>query len=284
VNQTWSVEMFVYLATALSALLLLPKSANWRLRLAIGTIGMQALAQSVSQMRINHPFWQSRLGTVAGTVELFGGALALTTIYLLKRENVARKSTDARLRLSESNERPLHAPPPPSPSSLRKLMDAQTAADSPMNGTQPSHPKALEEQAAVGDAQANSHGSYHPKRLRKTRRFPVSLLSRVTRLDGEKIVIDCEIVDLSQGGARLCSAQQIPAGALLKIEFRDCLFLGEVCRCEEIEGIYFAGVRFEHMIDLAQLARILREIGFEQRVASGSARLGTATPMQSKAG
>lgn len=283
-SQTWTVEMFVYLATALSALLLLPRSANWRLRLVIGTIGMQALAQCMIQMRVNHPFWQSRLGTAAGLVELLGGALALTALYLLKRENVERKSTDARLRLSESNERPLHDPLPPSPSSLRKLMDAQTAANTPLNGSQPSHPKALEEQTAAGDPQANSHGSNHPKRLRKTRRFPVSLLSRVTRLDGEKIVIDCEIVDISQGGARLCLAQQIPAGALLKIEFRGCLFLGEVCRCEEIEGIYFAGVRFEHMIDLAQLARILREIGFEQRVASGSARPGMATPFQTKAG
>lgn len=253
-NQTWTVETFVYLTTALCALLLLPRSANWRLRLIIGTIGLQGLSHAVTQMRLNHPFWQSRLGTITGVVEMFAGALALTAIYLLKKENVARKSTDARLRLSEADEKTL---PQPAAKQDGAISGARLVADAREGISQ-----------IPRSSSSPSHSGPHRK-LRQSRRFSVSLSAQVTRLDGEGGEFGCEVADISRGGLRLRMTEFIPPGGLVKIEFRDVLYLGEVCRCDEVEGHYEAGVKFEHLLNLASLAKLLREIGFEAKDAAG---------------
>jgi peptidoglycan/LPS O-acetylase OafA/YrhL len=127
-QEVLSVELTVYLITALCAMLLLPKSSNWRFRLLIGTIGLQSLAHAASELRKHHPFWQSRLGHMTGVIEMFGGALALTVIYLLKHENRDRRSTDARLRLSEAVQ------PPYARGANSKPPDAGT---NPMPGKEP---------------------------------------------------------------------------------------------------------------------------------------------------
>lgn len=268
-NQTWTIELFVYLTTALSALLLLPRCANWRLRLIVGTIGMQALAQSVTELKLNHPFWQSRLGSLAGVIEMFGGALALTAIYLLRRENRERKSTDARLRLSEAAEGtpnlgqhlnhngvgPEVAPPLDPSAIVRDAAAGITALNAAVSVSD----------SLVPQAQTPSPDSEPPQKRRKTRRFPISSLAIIARLDEPKHVMEGEIEDISQGGARLCLPEFVPPGGLVKVEFRNQMFLGEIRSCEEWKGRYVAGVQFEHMVNLGQLSRILREIGIERR-------------------
>jgi PilZ domain-containing protein len=253
-NQTWTIELFVYLTTALSALLLLPRCANWRSCLIVGTIGMQALAQSVMELKLNYPFWQSRLGSLAGVLEMFGGALALTAIHLLRKENEERKSIDGRVRLSQAVEsipnlgqqraRPA-APPPVEPGAI--VRDASASI------------------AALDASVSERDRSVPPHEQRKARPLPVSLLAKIARLDGPKGVMEGEIEDISQGGARLCLPEFVPPGGLLKVEFRNRMSLGEVRSCEELQGRYVAGVQFEHMVDLTELSRILREIGLETR-------------------
>lgn len=266
-NQTWTIELFVYLATALSALLLLPRSANWRLRLVVGTIGMQALAQAMGEMKVNHPFWQSRLGTLAGSVELLGGAFALTAIYLLKKENRERKSTDARLRLSEATE---HLSGLQGPS---KSSDSQPASNPPNDvdkNTVAASTSVAALEASVAAHSSPAHGDRLPKSGvhpsdadRKVRRFPISSTAKVTLLEDQHPILDAKLEDISQGGTRVWLLEPIQPGTLLKIEFREYLFLGEVRSCGEVEGRFVVGVHFCHMLDLANLSRILREIGVE---------------------
>jgi hypothetical protein len=273
-NQTWTFELFVYLATALSALLLLPRCVNWRLRLVVGTIGMQALAQSLGELRLHHPFWQTRLGSVAGITEMFAGALALTAIYLLRRENKERKSTDARLRLSEAAEG--------IPARGQSLSDIGAG---PRVASPVSRDSIIPDTAAgivALDAAVSDSGSLVPQALapnpdsepsqkrRRTRRFPISLLAKIARLDGPKGVMEGEIGDISQGGARLRLPEFVPPGGLVKVEFRNRMFLGEVRSCEESQGCFIAGVQFEHMVDLTELSRILREIGIEAQGTGAS--------------
>ncbi|MEP7365670.1 MAG: PilZ domain-containing protein [Acidobacteriota bacterium] len=234
-NQIWTVEMFIHLTTVLCALLLLPRSANWRLRLVIGAIGLQALAQCMTQLQINHPYWQSRLGVITGNIEMLCGALALTAIYLLKQENSERKSTDARLRLSEAVE------------AVPELSGIGMA-----NGLA----------AATGEVTESLEPG--PKQ-RKARRFAVSVLAQITQLDGDMLSYECEIGDISQGGVRVAMPVHIPPGSPVKMEFREFLFLGEVRWEEESDGIFFAGIQFERAIDLTNFSKLLRDIGLEKK-------------------
>lgn len=257
-HQTWTVELFVYLTTALSALLLLPRCANWRLRLIVGTIGLQCLAQSVTQLKLNHPFWQTRLASTAGVVELVGGALALTAIYLLRHENAARKSTEARLRLSEAAE---------------GLPALARALGNNAVGLQPQDESRDQSLLELGGGETEA-AEIDPRDLRNSRRFPVSLVGKLTRMGADEKTLYCEVADISRGGACLSLPEFIPPGALVKIEFQYQMYLGEICRTQQVGGQFISGVKFEHMIDLGELSRILRVAGFEakeapSRVSSG---------------
>ena len=252
-HQTWTVELFVYLATALSALLLLPRCANWRLRLIVGTIGLQGLAQSVTQLKLNHPFWQTRLANTAGLVELLGSALALTAIYLLRHENAARKSTEARLRLSEAAE------------SIPPLAQALEKYATRLQPQSESSGQSLLELGGETEA-----AEIDPRNLRSSRRFPVSIFAKLTRLEGAKQIFDCEVADISRGGVCLSLPEFISPGTLVKIEFQYRMYLGEVCRTQEVGGQFISGIKFERMIDLTELSRILRVAGFEAKEATPS--------------
>jgi hypothetical protein len=217
-----TVEPTVYLITAFCALLLLPKSSNWRFRFLIGTIGLQSLANAASELRNHHPFWQSQLGHITGVVELFGGALALTAIYLLKRENRDRHSTDARLRLSEAVQ-------PPEVRIARAKLPAAPWKE-----------------------------SIKYFRLRRDRRYPLSGEVEVTVLGDQGFQCSGECVDISRGGARFLVPDAIREGALVKVEFGDCLFLGQVRYCETGDQDFCVGVQFEESLDLRRFAEILR--------------------------
>lgn len=252
-HETWTVELFVYLAATLSAVLLLPRCVNWRLRLIVGIIGLQGLAQALSDLKLHHPFWQTRLASTAGIVELFGGALALTAIHLLRRENAARKSTEARLRLSEAAEGV-----PVFRSALQNgdgTIPPQTAG----SGTEP-----------AANADTWPSGPEPPRKLRRDRRFPVSVHATFTMLDGDRQVLVCRVADISQGGASLCLPELVPPGRLVKVEFQHHMYLGEVCWVQEVGELFITGVRFEQTLDLNELSRILREAGYEAREAGVS--------------
>lgn len=254
VIQTLSVELFVYLITALCALLLLPRSSNWRLRLLIGTTGLQALAHAASELRAHHPFWNERLSHLTGVLEMFGGALALTAIYLLKRENRDRKSMDAQLRLSE-------AAVPPAPAPAEESLLARLPREAP---AEPREPLAvdldddydLEELDGKPWSDSIRYGA-----KRRDRRFPASGEIEVTLLGSTRTAFRGQLADISQGGARLFSYEPVTLGTPVKLEFNGHLFLGEVRHCQPWEGRYALGIKFEHSLDLARLSQVLRSNG-----------------------
>jgi PilZ domain-containing protein len=98
-------------------------------------------------------------------------------------------------------------------------------------GKHPALEKALEKDAGVRLQAPNKSGVHiaanedsktpeeavEPLELRKTRRFPVSIFAKVTRLDGKKGVFECEIADISQGGLCLCLPESIPSETLVGI-------------------------------------------------------------------
>jgi hypothetical protein len=186
-------------------------------------------------------------------VELLGGALALTAIYLLRHENAARKSTEARLRLSEAAE------------SIPRLAQAlETDAARFPTQIESSGQSPLEVDRETEDTEID------PRNLRSSRRFPVSIFAKLTRLEGDKQIFDCEVADISRGGACLSLPEFIPPGSLVKIEFQYQMYLGEVCRTQEVGGQFISGIKFERMIDLAEVSRILRVAGFEAKEAMPS--------------
>jgi len=245
-----NVELTVYLITALCALLLLPKSSNWRLRLLIGTVGLQALAHCASELRNHHAFWQSRLGQLSGVIELFGGALALTAIYLLKRENRDRHSTNFRLRLAE-------AVPAPE---LRAVSAEPLAAG--LNST-PGNDSHGQEAAPPGDslessAMAPCKEPAKHSRLRRHRRYPLAGEVEITVLADPGAKSPGECVDSPKSGAGLPLLRAIHEGALVKVEFGDCLFLGRLRFYESGEREFCVGVQFEESCDFKRLVEIVK--------------------------
>jgi hypothetical protein len=245
-----TVELTLYLITALCAVVLLPKSFNWRFRLLIGTIGLQCLAHAASALLNHHPFWQSRLGHMSGVIEMFGGALALTAAYLLKRENRDRLSTDARIRLAES----VVQPP-----------GVRTANSKPYSTNANPMPRkaALELEAPERSIETISKAPWnesikHSRLRRKGRRYPLSSEVEVTVLGHQGFKCPGECLDISRGGARLRVPGAIREGTQVKVEFGDSLFLGQVRYCETGEHDFCVGVQFEQSLDLRRLAEILR--------------------------
>lgn len=246
-----TVEVTVYLITALCALLLLPKSSNWRLRLLIGTIGLQSLAHAASGLRTHHPFWQSRLGHMTGVIEMFGGALALTAVHLLKRENGDRRSTDARLRLSEAAQPPAVA--------ANSKPPATSTNPVPRNDA-PELEEALTEQSIETISKPPWKESVKYSRLRRDHRYPLAGEVEVTVLGDQGFKCPGECVDISRGGARFRVPEAIPKGAQVKVAFDDCRFLGQVRNCETGDQDFCVGVQFEESLGLRRLTEILRNV------------------------
>ncbi|MBK5292768.1 MAG: hypothetical protein JJE04_13965 [Acidobacteriia bacterium] len=97
--------LFAYLMTVLSVLVLIRRSANWRIRLLCAVIGLMLISQCVTLVG-QRDLWISRSisRSVAGAVEsmqLLIAVLALTAVHLLNKENRDRRATDARLRVVE---------------------------------------------------------------------------------------------------------------------------------------------------------------------------------------
>ena len=181
---------------------------------------------------------------------------ALTAIYLLRRENKERKSTNARLCLPEALEgiaalgRALEKD-----AGVRLQAPNKSGVHTPPNGDDEIPAQAVE-----------------PRELRKTRRFPVSIFAKVTRLDGKKTVFECEIADISQGGLCLCLPEFIPSETLVGIEFLYRSYFGVVCRSQEVGGLFITGIQFEDPIDLAEISRILHVADLETKESVVSIR------------
>lgn len=181
---------------------------------------------------------------------MFGGALALTAIYLLKRENRDRRSTDVRLRLAEAVQ------PPDVRAANSKLPFAST---NPMPRKDvPELEEAQPGQSIETISKAPCKESLKHSRLRRHRRFPISGEVEVTVLGDQGFKCPGECVDISRGGARFLVPDSVQEGAQVKVEFGDCLFLGQVRSCQTGDQGFCMGVQFEESLDLRRLAEILR--------------------------
>jgi hypothetical protein len=97
-----SSALLAYALSVACALVVAKRSSNWRIRLLAFTVALLPLCQAVILLG-RHEIW---LGTeaadMAESLELLVGALCLTAIHLLNKENGDRKNTDARLRVAEA--------------------------------------------------------------------------------------------------------------------------------------------------------------------------------------
>jgi hypothetical protein len=93
--------LFAYLLSVVCALVLAKRSSNWRIRLLAFTIGLLPLCQAVILLG-RHQIWlTTEVAEIAESMELLIGALSLTAIHLLNKENSDRRHTDVRLRVVE---------------------------------------------------------------------------------------------------------------------------------------------------------------------------------------
>lgn len=94
--------LIAYGATSFSALILLRRSTNRRLRFLTFVIALLPLCQIIGLLQ-NKGIWISpSLGAAAETVELMIGAMCLTAVHYLNEERRDRNRTDAKLRLAET--------------------------------------------------------------------------------------------------------------------------------------------------------------------------------------
>jgi hypothetical protein len=94
--------LLAYLLSVFCALVLARRSSNWRIRLLALTIGLLPLCQAVILLG-RHQIWLgTEVAEIAESLELLVGALSLTAIHLLNKENGDRRNTDVRLRVAEN--------------------------------------------------------------------------------------------------------------------------------------------------------------------------------------
>jgi hypothetical protein len=106
-----------YLLTAVSAIAMLRRSANSRIRFLTFVVGLLPLCQTMLMLRDYGLFNIPMVGRAAELVELFVSAMCLSAIHLLNKESRDRRMTDAKLRLVEAevpNPGSLQEVPPPS--------------------------------------------------------------------------------------------------------------------------------------------------------------------------
>jgi hypothetical protein len=95
----------------------------------------------------------------------------------------------------------------------------------------------------------------------------------VLSVTGSHIIEAC-VLDMSGSGLQLRVPAPLPCGTTVKIDGKNTLMLGEVCRCEPAEGAYTVGVQLSHtlssLMELELLNRALIGEGQGQKVESAT--------------
>src|ERR1700686_4721368 len=90
--------LFAFSLSIICSLVVAKRSSNRRIRLLALTVGLLPLCQAVVILG-RHSIWLGpEVAEMAESLELLVGALSLTAIHLLNKENGDRRNTDARLR------------------------------------------------------------------------------------------------------------------------------------------------------------------------------------------
>jgi hypothetical protein len=100
--------IFAYLVATACAVVIMMRSANWRIRFLAFAIGLAPLCQSIILLGNQHIWVTANVGHTAESLELSDSALCLAALHLLNKENRSRKGADTRLRIAEAPEGPGH--------------------------------------------------------------------------------------------------------------------------------------------------------------------------------
>jgi hypothetical protein len=98
--------IFAYLVATACAVVIMMRSANWRIRFLAFAIGLAPLCQSIILLGNQHIWVTANVGHTAESLELSDSALCLAALHLLNKENRSRKGADTRLRIAEAPEGP----------------------------------------------------------------------------------------------------------------------------------------------------------------------------------
>jgi c-di-GMP-binding flagellar brake protein YcgR len=104
-------------------------------------------------------------------------------------------------------------------------------------------------------------------RIEITGRVTVTVLAE-TEAQPDSKPFEAIAVDISDGGMRLLSPFPVKYQAVVKVQTRDLLLLGEVIRSEVCEQGTILAVKLEHSLDsLADLRRLNESLRWEDRPA-----------------
>jgi len=95
------IVLCAYTITLFVVLLLIKRSANWRIRLLCAALGLMLISQSVTLMNLRDLWKLLPAADAVISMQLLIAVLALTAVHLLNRENRDRRATDNRLRIIE---------------------------------------------------------------------------------------------------------------------------------------------------------------------------------------
>ena len=98
--------LFAFSLSIICSLVVAKRSSNRRIRLLALTVGLLPLCQAVVLLGRHHVWLGTEVAEIAESLELLVGALCLTAIHLLNKENGDRHNTDLRLRVAESTPAP----------------------------------------------------------------------------------------------------------------------------------------------------------------------------------
>jgi hypothetical protein len=95
---------------------------------------------------------------------------------------------------------------------------------------------------------------------RRIDRVPVEKPIILTILGDPEIRLVASVKDASPRGIGVITAEALKAGAPVKIEIGDSIFLGEVMYCRPMEKSFFAGIELTQVLTgLAALSRLAQE-------------------------
>jgi hypothetical protein len=108
---------------------------------------------------------------------------------------------------------------------------------------------------------------------RREHRVPTEQSVSLTVLGDPETHITAKIKNTSSRGLGLVSPDPVPAGAAVKIEIGDSIFLGEVMYCETLESGNFLGVELTEVLSgLAALSRMAQQFAEELEPAGSNRR------------
>src|ERR1700757_4605777 len=94
--------LFAFLLSIVCSLVVAKRSSNRRIRLLAFTVGLLPLCQAIVLLGRHHIWLSTEVAEMAESLELLVGALSLTAIHLLNKENGDRRNTDVMLRVAEA--------------------------------------------------------------------------------------------------------------------------------------------------------------------------------------